>query len=271
MDFKVNSSYKLDYLRYIYKEYSEENRHVSEYIVKAIDDFESLVNAKVYNFNKDNMLALLGSFNCAEISTLIIYKSFIRYYLVHVSDKTSGIGMASIDAITSEDLETVINKKKRDSKYLSKKEYIEFLQECDGKLNSQDAVLFVLLWHGVKAKGYEDLRTIRVNAFDPENNTLTHNGRVMDLTPLERKIIYDAITEKEYHKYEKKIPKTREEIDEETGEVKVIRPQGKAPVNEYSLSANCPYIVKPITTVDEDIESLYNTKLRLLWSMKHMQ
>ena len=268
MEFKVDDRLKNDYLRYIDIEYSDSNHMVNSFVLEKIDAAESILNGKVYNFNKDNLLFLLNLFDATSISNLVVYKSLIAQYLIYVSDITSATAISQITNITTSDLESVINKIGRKKKYLTKKEYIQFLTENNEKLNANDLAIFVLLWNGVRGQGYKDLRELKTEAFNYDDSTLTFNNGIIKLEEIERDVLYDAITNSTYKVYNKKVRGSRKVIDKETGEVRVLLNPGKKPVNSYELKLNSSYIIKPIKSEDDDIENEYDLKLRILNSLK---
>ena len=269
MIFKVDDKLKNAYWGYINKEYSYSSANVNQFMLRRIDDVEHMIGAKVYNFNRDNLLMLLGSCDTTSVTNLIVYKSIISQYLTFVSDMTSSTAISYLNNITTKDLDSVVNRIARDKKYMTKREYITFLNSAYNKLNKQDLAIFVLLWNGIKGFEYSDLASFEVSNYDIEGY-LTVNKRRIKLEEIEAEILFEAITESEYIIYSKREPMIRAVKNKETGEMTYKEVKRRPPVERYTLNQNCKYIIKQTNTIEGEVESAYNLKMRITKSLKFL-
>lgn len=261
MGFKVDAQLKNEYMRYIAKEYSEHNANLAGFVLETVDNYEHTINAHIYNFNEENMLAVLGMFNATSVNTLVVYRSAIMQYLTFISDRTSAIGISMLSNITTEDLESVINKHARRLKFFTKNEYLKLLDNRD-KVSTHDLAILVLLWHGIRGKEYIDLRSIELSAYDVDTKTITYNGLVHELEDIENDIIYQALHNMSYINHNKK-DDTKVIINEAGERVETLK-RGAKSIDEYDLDPNNKHIIKPFIETEDGKEGLYRTKLRIL-------
>lgn len=264
MVFSVDENLKNDYLAYILEEYGEHNARLGEFILKATDAYEHKVKGSVYNFNRDNMLALLGSLNPTSINNLIVYKSALMQYLMKISDETSSIGLISLKNISTDELKEVLNAESRLRRYLTKQEYFDFLEESREKVNVQDLAIVVLLWNGIKGTGYIDLRSKGIGSYNKKTGVLKHNKREIQLDPIEQDIIFETIKKAKYHNLDNQ--KTKE------NESKTTKNHRGAPfIYEYELPSDNRYIIKPLGYTPDGMETDQKIKIRLLKMFKYLK
>lgn len=270
MKFKVDNEIKNNYLDYITMEYCDANLSVQQFVLERIDNAEALLDGKIYNFSKDNLMFLLSTFDAMSTSNLIVYRSIILQYLMYVSNIKTSSALYIVKDITMEDFESVINKIGRDRKYLTRKEYFRFLNKNIDIVNVQDLAIVVLLWNGIKGYQYNDLVNIKISDFD-SSGFLICKDKIVELADIESKVLSSAINTSNYVPYEFLCGGEKVNKNSKKKPTKKAAKCGVQKITRYTLDEDCEYIIKPVI-VDgaRNQEGAYEIKMRLLKMLNYL-
>ena len=140
----------------------------------------------LYEFNRDELLKLIGELNPSSYQAAATRLSFIRKYIKFAminGHLTTGINFANL--ITPDNLKDVVNAYIIKLKYLTKEELKEI---ADGFDNAIDAVFVMLLYEGVKGESLSEIVNLRKKDIDFEN-------RIIKLTDKNNTIRYKKISQ----------------------------------------------------------------------------
>lgn len=143
-------------------------------ILERIGKKEKKIKKDLYNFTYDEIISTLRSFNYKSRDTLNgVLSIIVRYidFAIEYNYKPRGeINIAKYN-ISSEDLNNLVDIRSKNLRYIySKDEFKEIVYKC---ANAQDAVIYALLFEGLRGEDFMELRGLKksdVNRFD---NTIT--------------------------------------------------------------------------------------------------
>lgn len=191
--------------RFLANNYENENtRKYYESILAKVAEYEAVEYEKdVYNFTLKELKDLLAAMGSRSSSSLSSIKSVITKYIQWAIDE--GLTKSNIDLtdlINKQDIDENVNMVAIKNQYLIDETELDFIGSfC---VNAQDAVIFRLLYEGVKGTKYEEIVNLRVEDCDFENNKLTltrDNGdtRIIEVSEKTMDSIKEAIEQKEYY------------------------------------------------------------------------
>ena len=170
------------------EQYPESTRQNMEYVLFAdiVKIMEEKKGKDLYEFNRDELLKLIGELNPSSYQAAATRLSFIRKYIKFAMINgylTTGINFANL--ITPDNLKDVVNAYIIKLKYLTKEELKEI---ADGFDNAIDAVFVMLLYEGVKGESLSEIVNLRKKDIDFEN-------RIIKLTDKNNTIRYKKISQ----------------------------------------------------------------------------
>lgn len=160
--------------------------------------FEELYNKDLCNFSTEELESFIDSLDSPSINLIRVYLTPIKGYIDFAIEQgyvESKINY--VDKILTCNLERFINTIKRDSKYLTKKELDEIVDNC---VNAQDAVLYQLLFEGINGKVSEDIRNLKITDVDFENKTIDIQGSKKEVSFKLLELIKEAHEQVKYIK-----------------------------------------------------------------------
>lgn len=174
------------------------------YVFMKTKDTEEKLNKDLYEFSVDELKILFYALEAKSLLSIEMKVSVIKQYIdwcIAEGYLITGINNAKI--FKSENLKQFIKKIAVDTKYLTREE-LEYLVDkfC---VNAQDAVIFELLFQGVKGEQLAEIINLKIDDVDFENNKLTLtdlNGtqRTIQVPDRTLRVIQNAIDQEEYYK-----------------------------------------------------------------------
>lgn len=142
------------------------------YIINAdiVKIMELKKDKPLHEFNREDILQVIGELNPLSIQSAITQLSVIKKYIdfaIANGFLTTGINFATL--IKTQDIERVVNMQAMDLKYITKEEVIDITDSLD---NAVDAAFITLLFEGVKGEQLSEIVNLQKNDIDHENNML---------------------------------------------------------------------------------------------------
>lgn len=143
-------------------------------ILEKIGKKEKKINKDLFEFTYDEIISTLRSFNYKSRDTLngvlSIVVRYIDFSLEYRYKPSREINIAKYN-ISSEDLNKLIDVQSKNMRYIySKDELREIVYKC---ANAQDAVIYALLFEGLRGEDFVELRNLKKSDVDEANNALT--------------------------------------------------------------------------------------------------
>ncbi|MBC8581466.1 hypothetical protein [Zhenhengia yiwuensis] len=173
-------------------------------LVQVLGEYEEQEQTTLEYMTKEQILSFFKKCNSSSILSLKAYSSIITTYMSFIEKNND-----YLNTITSEDLETCLDKEKLLKRNITEKEYIEILRlvDKDPTINYQDLAMIVLLWRGVKGAEYVDIAEFKKKDFNYEECNITYNDKIIKLLPIEAEILRKCIEETSYRHYATKSKK----------------------------------------------------------------
>lgn len=198
-DVVKNSNLKERFLN----QYPEKTQYYMKYIICAniVELMENIKNKDLYQFNRDELLQLIGELNPSSPQAAITQLSVIRKYIdfaIINGYLTTGINFA--DLIKPEDVQNVVNKQAMELKYVTREEIIDKTNSLN---NAIDAAFLMLLFEGIKGEELSEIINLRKGDVNYDNNTLmlvdnNNNVRYKKVSQETINIVQDASNQKDY-------------------------------------------------------------------------
>ena len=185
-------------------QYSKDTARNYYYALRKSRELEEEKGKDLCNFNYEDLDELFYSFRVKSMTAIQSNASIIRKYLdfcIEQGYNETMINIAEVfDSFLGKNIEKYINKVADKKKILS---YDEVWELCDMCVNAQDAVVFALLFEGVKGENLKELSNLRVDDVDFENKTLTvdrDGENVLKISDRTMELIKEAINQEIYSK-----------------------------------------------------------------------
>ena len=149
-----------------------------------IKEFELQNGKMIEEWNKEDILDFLASDSSVKFNTISTKYSLLKKYLEYINNY-------SYTRITIEDLKNIEH---RTLEYISLEDVKKLIEPLK---NNMDKAIILLLRHGVKGDGFEELRFLRKK--DIDDNIIKLHNRVLTVDNDTSLIIQKALRERGYH------------------------------------------------------------------------
>ena len=204
--FSVDAELKREFLETKITKTSKTN----SYVLKQVDEYEEVVDKKVYNMNINELKELfLMKFANASLGSLTTNVSIIRNYVDFCISKGAVSHFENrLVFLTRKELRNLVNQQALKIKYISK----EQLREYQNILcNEQDVALLEAFYIGIRGRAkkeatFEEVINLQIDVNDPKfknENFITlvrNNGdkRVIQISDESKQILLDAYYQNVY-------------------------------------------------------------------------
>ena len=170
-----NPEVKQDFLYSVYKGENDPNNYAKScsVVLRKVGDFEALYDKDLYQFDYQEIISMLRAFSIRSRESLNVHHSIIVGYIdfcIKSGYKPENEMNLARYNVTSEDLEGLVSVRAVDRRYIyGTEEYENLLGQW---INAQDEVIFALLWEGIKGKEFSEIRELKIDDVDEDNNRL---------------------------------------------------------------------------------------------------
>jgi site-specific recombinase XerD len=186
------------------EKYPVESKRFYNYVFKKTYETELQLNKDLYDFTNDQLTTCIKSFNNASIQSVYSVISILRQYIDFCIKQ--GIVTTNTNYLNGiggyNDIKKYLDVHACQNKYIDINTLRNITDLC---LNSQDAVIFALLFEGVKGVRCEELVNLKKSDCNYQTNTLTltqNNGdqRTLQVSDFTMQFIEDASNATKYIK-----------------------------------------------------------------------
>lgn len=190
-----NEELKKRYIDENYTNLGTKERYLK--VFKRTGEFEEEKGKDIYNFTLEEIKDIILSLSSASRATLRSTVSILNKYVAWaIKEGFLDSYINVIDEYLHEDkIKNMTSKLALEHRYLkSEFELDKVINLC---VNAQDAVGFVLAWHGVKV---EDMLNIKKSDIDFDNNIILLDNRKIQLNDKYMQVVQEALYQTTYEK-----------------------------------------------------------------------
>ena len=222
MNFNFSTGMKQEYLETKPTDTAKSN----ELVMKAVDEYETLLGKNVYDFSNAEIMVMLGTkFKNTSYRSIAKNVSIIKMYVDFCIQKGAVPHMENrLIFLTKDDFYTLIPKYAKKYKFISKDQLRQYQSML---VNAQDKLLLELPFVGVRGRttkdgSTEEIVNLRIdpNSADTKNNVLKlekNNGQVryIQVAPETMKLVLETYRQKFY------ISNNGEEVETEARKIPI--------------------------------------------------
>jgi integrase len=174
------------------------------YVLSKACNMEELLQKDIHDFTLNELITLRQSYNNRSFTVVLSIKSVLTQYIDFCIEQ--GYVKSKINYLKGvggkEDIIKYVDNIAKNKKFISEEELYEIENLC---YNAQDAVIFNLLFNGVKGENSEELINLKILDCDFTNNTLiltkmNGDSRTIKVSDRTMELIKDAINQDKYFK-----------------------------------------------------------------------
>lgn len=171
-----------------------------------IQNEEERLNKNFYQFRYDEIVSMLQSWNVTTVRSIKTINTILNYYLEFYIKQGMITGEEATFLSVSDLASCCVIDDDESMYFTSYREYIHFVQSfC---YNSQDAVIYVLLFEGVRGIDHQEIKNLKEIDCDFKTNTLKltqskdglEESRYLKVNEFTMQVIHDAIHDDMYYK-----------------------------------------------------------------------
>jgi hypothetical protein len=155
---------------------------------------EEIRNKDLYAFTFEECVDVLKSYNNKSLDMVMVNKSCLESYINYcIQEGYMPSRINYFSGLQRKDMINFVDQNAIKSKYITYKDLVELENQC---VNAQDAVIFRLLFIGVRGEECSELLNLLVNNIHPTYIQLPN--RKIEIDDQTYTLIQDAINQKEY-------------------------------------------------------------------------
>ena len=183
---------------FLNSKYSYDTQRVVKALFRNTEEFETLYGKDLYDFNYDELKAVLKSFKTTTIRSLQNQVSTIERYIefARKNGKTTLKGVNYAKKFDSKDvLENLLDKDAEENMVFDRDEIMQMAMMSD---NAQDGVILGLLFDGVSHKNeFEELTNLSKDNIDMENKRIKLLDRTISMSTKTAVLVKGALDQTE--------------------------------------------------------------------------
>lgn len=194
--------YNEEFKKRFLEQYPEETAKFYASVLAKAYTYEKFLEKDMAAFNVDEIKSWLLSLDATTLASLTTSVSVARQYTnFAIKERFVDKLINDYDMFDRKTLRQYVSKIAEKKRYISKEEFDKFV---DSIYNASDAVIFQLLWEGVKGENTEEIRNLRPEDVDAENRILTlrrDDGTTRQVKVSDKliQLIFDAYNEEKYY------------------------------------------------------------------------
>lgn len=174
--------------------------------LEKVTDYERRLYKDIKDFNENELLSVLGIFEAKTLDSLDSRVAALRQYLDYCKERGL-IAQNLLKSISRENYEKEVTEIDKSDRIISSRDEL-YRDFCDVAINAQDAVIFALVFEGIKGTQNQELINLKVEDIKIDENkiivrNLKNNEIEREVIVKERsiEIVKKAIAEDVYCKY----------------------------------------------------------------------
>jgi len=166
-------------------QYTKNTKDFYMYIFVKSFETESQLNKDICEFTSGELDSLIKAYNNESVHSVYTIVSILRQYIDFcVQEGFLTTNMNYLNSIGGyKDMSKYVNITATNQKYINEIDLNEITNLC---LNAQDAVIFMMLFEGVKGEACEEIVNLKISDCNLIDNKLTltkNNGTVRNICP----------------------------------------------------------------------------------------
>ena len=212
-----NEELKMEHINEkISKSYTEENskanvlRNFLEHVFEKVSAKEEELGKDVCNFTKAEILEYYKTSNIISFYSASTINSIFSVYVRWCLQKNLVTDCQNhFEEMDNETLMNVVNKFVFNKRIVTREKMIEL---CEELINPRDRFVLLSIFEGIKGDNFKEIVNLRPEDIDEAGAHLC-TGRVVQISDLLRKYIYQAVNESVYYSVSDKMQKTMPLLD----------------------------------------------------------